>query len=125
MDLRAQYERYRPELDAAVEAVVRNTSFIGGADHDAFAREFAAWCGGGAVALVGNGTDALTLALTEALGPGDGKGEVITTSHTFVATAEAIVNAGYRPVLADIDPATCLMSMSAAEERRSHRPRGQ
>jgi dTDP-4-amino-4,6-dideoxygalactose transaminase len=116
VDLQAQYERYRPELDAAVEAVVRNTSFIGGADHDAFAREFAVWCGGGSVALVGNGTDALTLALTEALGPGDGKGEVITTSHTFVATAEAIVNAGYRPVLADIDPATCLMSLSAAEE---------
>ena len=48
VDLQAQYERYRTELDARREAVVRNTSFIGGADHDAFAREFAAWCGGGA-----------------------------------------------------------------------------
>ena len=116
VDLRAQYERYRTELDAAVEAVVRDSSFIGGAEHDAFGREFAAWCGGGSVALVGNGTDALTLALNEILGPGDGKGEVITTSHTFAATAEAIVIAGYRPVLADIDPATCLMSASAAEK---------
>ncbi len=116
VDLHAQYERYRSELDAAIEAVVRDTSFIGGAEHDAFGREFAAWCGGGSVALVGNGTDALTLALNEVLGPGDGKSEVITTSHTFVATAEAIVNAGYRPVLADIDPTTCLMSVSAAEQ---------
>jgi dTDP-4-amino-4,6-dideoxygalactose transaminase len=123
VDLRAQYDRYRTELDAAVQRVVSNTSFIGGDEHSAFARDFAAWCGGGAVTLVGNGTDALTLAIVEVLGHGDGKGELVTTSHTFVATAEAIVNAGYRPVFADIDPATCLMSVAAAEEAVTPRTR--
>jgi dTDP-4-amino-4,6-dideoxygalactose transaminase len=116
VDLRAQYMRYREELDAAVRRVASSASFIGGEEHDAFAKEFAAWCGGGGVALVGNGTDALTLALIEVLGAGDGKGEIVTASHTFVATAEAIVNAGYRPVFADIDPATCLMSAETIEQ---------
>jgi dTDP-4-amino-4,6-dideoxygalactose transaminase len=115
VDLNAQYQRYRDELDAAVARVVRDSSFIGGSEHAAFEKEFAAFCGGGHVALVGNGTDALTLAIVEVLGPGDGRGEIVTTSFTFVATAEAIVNAGYRPVLADIDPATCLTPPAAME----------
>jgi len=115
VDLNAQYERYRAALDDAVQRVVATSSFIGGAEHKAFADEFAAWCGGGHVAPVGNGTDALTLAIVEVLGPGDRTAEIVTTSHTFVATAEAIVNAGYRPVFADIDPATCLMSVDATE----------
>jgi dTDP-4-amino-4,6-dideoxygalactose transaminase len=115
VDLSAQYTRYRDELDAAVARVVRDSSFIGGGEHEAFAEEFAAFCGGGHVALVGNGTDALTLAIVEVLGQGDGKGEIITSSFTFVATAEAIVNAGYRPVLADIDAATCLTPPVATE----------
>ena len=115
VDLKAQYERYRTELDAAVQRVVANTSFIGGAEHDAFAREYAAWCGDGQVALVANGTDALELAAIELLGEGDGSGEILTTSHTFIATAESIANAGYRPVFCDIDEGTCLTSAAAIE----------
>jgi dTDP-4-amino-4,6-dideoxygalactose transaminase len=112
MDLRASYERYRVELDETVRRVLANSSFIGGAEVDQFAEEFAAWCGGGHVALVGNGTDALTLTILEVLGPGDGHGEIVTSSHNFVATAEAIVNAGYKPVFIDIDCRTCLMDIS-------------
>jgi dTDP-4-amino-4,6-dideoxygalactose transaminase len=115
VDLKAQYECYQPEFDEAVRKLLSESVFIGGQDHDAFADEFAAWCGGGFVALVGNGTDALTLAITEILGPGDGKGEIVTSSHSFVATAEAIVNAGYGPVFADIDPKTCLMDLPIVE----------
>lgn len=115
VDLNAQYVQHRDVLDAAVARVLRDSSFIGGSEHTQFAAEFADYCGGGHVALVGNGTDALTLAIIEALGHGDGSGEIITTSFTFVATAEAIVNAGYRPVLADIDPATCLSPPAAME----------
>ncbi len=74
-------------------------SFIGGAEHEAFGREFAAWCGGGPCrAGRQRHRRARRSPLIELLGPGDGKGEIITTSHTFIATAEAIVNAGYRPV---------------------------
>ncbi|HDO51364.1 MAG TPA: DegT/DnrJ/EryC1/StrS family aminotransferase [Rhizobiales bacterium] len=115
VDLNAQYERYRAELDDALRRVVNMSSFIGGAEHDGFAADFAAWCGGGHVALVGNGTDALTLSINELLGPGDGTGDIVTASHTFIATAEAIVNAGFRPVFADIEPQSCLVSPEAME----------
>lgn len=123
VDLKAQYARYRSELDDAVQRIASNTSFIGGAEHDAFAREFAAWCGDGNVALVGNGTDALELAAIELLGEGDGSGEILTTSHTFVATAESIANAGYRPVFCEIDEATCLTSPAAIERAITPRTR--
>jgi dTDP-4-amino-4,6-dideoxygalactose transaminase len=123
VDLRAQYQRYRGEFDAAIASVVGDASFIGGAEHSAFARDFAAWCGGGAVALVGNGTDALTLAIVELIGQGDGSGDIVTTSHTFVATAEAIINAGYRPIFADIDPATCLVTPATVEAALTPRTR--
>jgi dTDP-4-amino-4,6-dideoxygalactose transaminase len=123
VDLRASYQRHRYELDEAVRRVLADSSFIGGAEHEKFAEEFAAWCGGGYVALVGNGTDALTFAIIETLGPGDGQSEIITTSHTFVATAEAIANAGYRPVFAEIDPSTCLLSPEAVERAVTPRSR--
>jgi dTDP-4-amino-4,6-dideoxygalactose transaminase len=115
VDLKAQYERYRTELDGAVQRVAQSAGFIGGTEHEAFGREFAAWCGGGHVALVANGTDALELAIVELLGQGDGSGEILTTSHTFIATAEAIVNAGYRPTFCDIDEGTCLTNPDAIE----------
>lgn len=116
VDLYAQYQAHRDEFEAAVKACVERSSFIGGADYDSFRDNFAAWCGGGSVALVGNGTDALTLALVELLGPGDGSEDVITVSHTFIATAEAIKSAGYRAVFVDIDPATYLLDLDALEE---------
>lgn len=115
VDLAAQYQAYKDEFDQAVSECLSRTSFIGGPDHKAFSEEFAEWCGGGSVALVGNGTDALEIALYEILGPGDGTGEVLTASHTFIATAEAITNAGYRPRFVDIDPDTYLMDLDAVE----------
>jgi dTDP-4-amino-4,6-dideoxygalactose transaminase len=115
VDLRAQYLAHRKELDAAVASCVENAWFIGGPDHEAFAEEFAEWCGGGHVALLGNGTQALEFALREILGPGDGIGEVITVSHTFIATGEAISAAGYKPVFVDVDAETCLMDSTALE----------
>jgi dTDP-4-amino-4,6-dideoxygalactose transaminase len=115
VDLRAQYLAHREELDAALAACVENAWFIGGPDHEAFAREFAEWCGGGHVALVGNGTQALEFTLRELLGPGDGVGEVITVSHSFIATGEAIGAAGYKPVFVEVDAGTCLMDAAALE----------
>jgi dTDP-4-amino-4,6-dideoxygalactose transaminase len=115
VDLRAQYHAHRAELDAAVAACLETTSFIGGAEHAAFAKEFAAWCGGGHVTLCGNGTDALTLAIVELVGHGDGTREIVTVANTFIATAEAISNAGYRPVFVDVDSATHTMDPAAAE----------
>lgn len=115
VDVRAQYEAYKNEFDDAVSGVLAKSAFIGGDDHTAFAREFAEFCGGGSVALVGNGTDALELLLIEKLGQGDGSEEIITASHTFIATSEAIGRAGYRPVFVDIEPTTYLMKLDAVE----------
>ena len=106
-----------------MQRIASNTSFIGGVEHDAFGREFAAWCGDGHVALVGNGTDALELAVIELLGEGDGSGDILTTSHTFIATAESIANAGYRPVFCDIDEGTCLTSPASIERAITKRTR--
>ena len=116
VDLSTQYQAHQAEFDAAISRCVASTSFIGGSDHRAFAEEFANFCGGGHVALCGNGTDALYLALVEILGQGDGTSEVITVSHTFIATSEAITLAGYRPVFVDIDPDTCVMDISGVEK---------
>ena len=106
VDLRAQYEAHRAELDAAVAGCVGNTAFVGGPDLKAFEEEFAAFCGGGYAVGCGNGTDAIEIAVREVLGPGDGTGEVITVTNTFIATTEAITTAGYRPVLVDCRPGT-------------------
>jgi dTDP-4-amino-4,6-dideoxygalactose transaminase len=115
VDLKAQYFANKRELDAALADCLERTSFVGGPDHVALKSEFAKWCGGGHVALVGNGTDALYLALIELLGRGDGTGEIVTVSHTFIATAEAITAAGYRPVFTDINTDTYLMDLDALE----------
>ncbi|MDP6175922.1 MAG: DegT/DnrJ/EryC1/StrS family aminotransferase, partial [Rhodospirillales bacterium] len=115
VDLQAQYLAHKQEFDAAIAGCLARASFIGGHDHEAFAGEFADWCGGGHVALLGNGTQALEFVLRELFGPGDGVGKIITVSHSFIATGEAIVNAGYRPVFVDVDPRTCLMDVATLE----------
>jgi dTDP-4-amino-4,6-dideoxygalactose transaminase len=123
VDLKSQYLSHKEEFDAAVAACVEASSFIGGPDHEAFAAEFSRFCDGAHVALCGSGTAALSLSLRELLGPGDGTGEVITVSHTFVATAEAIVSAGYVPRLVDVDGATCLMDLDGLEAAITPRSR--
>lgn len=115
IELHTQYLAHKSEFDEAVNHCLAASSFIGGPDHKAFAEEFARFCGGGQVALCGSGTDALYLTLVELLGPGDKQGEVITVSHTFIATAEAITQAGYRPVFVDVRPDTCLMDVPLIE----------
>jgi dTDP-4-amino-4,6-dideoxygalactose transaminase len=104
VDLKAQYDGLRDQMRVAMDAVLETTAFIQGPDVRAFEAEFAAFCGAGHALGISSGTDALHLAL-RAVGVGAGD-EVITSPHTFTATAEAIVMAGARPVFADIDPHT-------------------
>jgi len=104
MDLAAQHVELRAEILEAVEDVIRQGAFIGGRPVESFEREWAEFCGVHHAVAVGNGTDALRLALMAAgIGPGD---EVLTVSNTFVATVEAVLQAGARPVLVDVDPLT-------------------
>jgi dTDP-4-amino-4,6-dideoxygalactose transaminase len=102
LDLRAQYHSIKTEIDAAVLRVLESTQYTLGDEVAAFERAFAAYCGATEGIGVNSGTSALHLALLAAgVGPGD---EVITVPFTFVATVSAIVYAGARPVLVDIDP---------------------
>ncbi len=101
VDLRAQYEAHRDEIDAAIKAVIDETAFIGGRHVRAFEDSFAAALGVRNCIGVANGTDAIYIALRMlGVGPGD---EVITTACTWIATAETISQCGARPVFVDID----------------------
>ena len=107
VDLLAQYQTIQPAIDAAIHAVIERSAFIMGADVRGFEAEFARFCTATHAIGVASGTAALELTLRACgIGAGD---EVITSAHTFIATAEAISAVGARPVFADIDPAptTC------------------
>ena len=98
----AQYASHRAEIDQAIARVLDQGRYILGEEAAAFEREFAAYIGVHFGIGVGSGTEALHLALRACgIGPGD---EVITVSHTAVATVSAIELCGARPVLVDIDP---------------------
>jgi dTDP-4-amino-4,6-dideoxygalactose transaminase len=110
-DLAAQNRDIHDDVERAFEQIHRNTAYVGGAQVEAFERDFAEYLGVRRLVGVSSGTDALRLALLAlGIGPGD---EVITVPMTFIATAEAIVQTGARPVFVDVDPATCNMSVPA------------
>lgn len=108
-----QYQQIKAEVDRAIEQVINSCYFVGGPEVRAFEEEFAAYCEVGGCVGVGNGTDAIYLAL-RALGIGKGD-EVITVSHTFIATAEGITLTGAKPVFIDIKQDTMLMDPSLIE----------
>jgi dTDP-4-amino-4,6-dideoxygalactose transaminase len=105
----------------AIEDVLDSMHLFLGPNTEKFAEEFAAYCRARYCVGVGNGTDALHLAL-RAAGVGDGA-EVITVAHTFFATTEAIISAGATPVYVDIDPLTCTIDVSQIEARITPRTR--
>ena len=113
LDLKAQLNPIRAEVQQAINEVIDNTAFAGGPFVEKFEKEFAAFCGSKYAVGVGNGTDAIWLALL-ALGIGEAD-EVITVPSTFIATAEAISFAGADPVFVDIDPDTCNMDPAKLE----------
>jgi len=113
VDLRLQHEALKSELDQALSRVFTSSDFILGREVEAFETEFAAFCGVEHAVGCGNGTDALELALwAVGVKPGD---EVITVSHTFAATGEAIVRCGAVPRFVDVNPDDLLMDLSRME----------
>ena len=111
VDFKAHVRAIRPEIDAAVARVLDSGWFILGPEGEALERELAAWLGAREVVAVGNGTEAIQLAL-EGLGIGEGD-EVITSPLTAAFTALAVMRAGARPVFADLDPATLNVAPAA------------
>lgn len=104
VDLKVQYENIKDEIDNAIAAVISRTSFISGPFANSFEEAFAQFCSVNYCLGVGNGTDALFIALkTLDIGKGD---EVLTTANSFIATSEAITMTGARVVFIDINPQT-------------------
>jgi len=104
VDLKGQYQKIKPEVDAAIQSVIDNTAFINGQPVKDFSENLAKYLGAKHVIPCGNGTDALQIAMM-ALGlkPGD---EVIVPAFTYVATAEVIGLLRLTPVMVDVNPQT-------------------
>ena len=114
VDLKAQYLSIKDEIDSAIQEVLDSTQFIKGPQVEKFEKDFADYVGANHCVGVGNGTDALYLAL-KALGVGPGD-EVITVPNTFIATTESISLTGAKIVWCDIDYDTYLMDPTKVED---------
>lgn len=114
IDLQAQYQQYKSEIDEKVAEVFTDASFIGGKRLDAFEANLSSYVGVKHAIGCSSGTDALLLALMAMdIRAGD---EVITTPFTFIATAEVIALVGAKPVFVDIDPLNYNMDVSQIED---------
>ncbi len=121
LDLNAHHAPLRGEFDRAISEVVDSGAFAGGPFVAKFEKDFATYCNCQHAIGVGNGTDALWLALLAlGIGPGD---EVITVSSTFMATCEAITYCGAAPVFVDIDERTYTMDPAFLETAITARTR--
>lgn len=113
VDLHIQYETLRLDIDASIQRVIDKGCFILGKEVEAFETAYAKFCNVPYCIGVSSGTDSLEQILL-ALGIGAGD-EVITVSHTFIATVEAIYAVGARPVFVDVLPDTLLLDTSKLE----------
>ena len=121
LDLIAPHRELESELLAVVQQAFRTAGFIGGRMLEAFEQEYARFCHVSYCVGVNSGTDALRFALMAAgIGPGDG---VVTVSNTFIATTEAISQAGALPEFVDIDPETCNLDPGKLQEYLEQRCR--
>lgn len=114
VDLASQYQRIKPEIDAAIHAVLDSTQFIKGPQVKSFEDNLAAYLGVKHVIGVANGTDALQIAMM-ALGLEQGD-EVITANFTYAATCEVIALLKLTPVLVEVNPDTFNIDITAIEK---------
>ncbi|MEO6833129.1 MAG: DegT/DnrJ/EryC1/StrS family aminotransferase [Chitinophagaceae bacterium] len=113
VDLKRQYQKIKPEIDAAIQHVVESAAFINGPEVGAFAKEMEAYLGVKHVIPCANGTDALQIALMALdLKSGD---EVITPSFTYIATVEVVALLGLKPVFVDVDADTFTMNIDSVK----------
>lgn len=121
LDLKAQYETIRPEIDAAIARVVESQHFIFGPEVEALEQAIAEYSGVRHAIGVSSGTDAILVALMAlGVGPGD---EVITTPYTFIATCSCIARLGARAVFVDIEPRSFNIDVAKLEAAITPRTR--
>ncbi len=114
VDLKSQYQSIQTEIDSAISEVISKTAFIGGACVNSFEKAFADFCGVKHCVGVGNGTDALFIAL-KVLGIGAGD-EVLVPANSFIATSEAVTMTGARVAFVDVNPGTYNMDPGRLED---------
>jgi dTDP-4-amino-4,6-dideoxygalactose transaminase len=118
LDLVTLHKELEPELLSTLKETLRSAGFVGGPKVEEFEREFAKFCDTSHCVGVASGTDAVRFALTAAgVKPGD---VVVTVPHTFIATTEAISQAGARPDFVDIDERTYCMDPRKLQEYLEH-----
>jgi dTDP-4-amino-4,6-dideoxygalactose transaminase len=114
VDLKAQYQSIKKEIDAAVENVINETAFIGGTYVKQFESEFAALYGVNHVVSCANGTDSLYIIMKMlAIGSGD---EVITVANSWISSSETIGQTGATPIFVDIDEEYHSMNLELFEQ---------
>ncbi len=113
LDLQAQYQTIRQEIEPAVLDLLESQKFVMGPEVEQLENELAAFCGSARGIGCASGSDALLLPLlARGIGPGD---EVITTTYSFFATAGSIWRTGAKPVFVDIEPGTFNIDPSRVE----------
>lgn len=121
LDLVAQYNSIKPEIDAAIQEVLNSARFILGPNEKAFEQEIADYLGVKHAIGVASGTDALVIALRALnIGAGD---EVIVPAYSFFATAGTVMTVGAKPVFVDINPETHLIDTQQIESAVTSRTR--
>lgn len=119
IDLQAQYQRIKPDVDARIQAVLDHGRYVMGPEVEALEARLAEYVGIEHCIALSSGTDALLVAMMALnIGPGD---EVITTPFTFIATGEMIGLLGATPVFVDIDPDTYNIDAALIEEKITDR----
>lgn len=119
IDLSAQYQHIKSDIDAAIERTLAQTSFIGGDSVAEFEQAFAKYLGAANVVSCGNGTDALEIILRVFnIGPGD---EVLVPAMSWISTSEVIATAGATPVFVDVDPITYTINPTDLEHKVGER----
>lgn len=119
IDLKKEYKEIKTEIRPVLERVLRNSFFILGQEVEKFETEFTNYLGVKYAIAVNSGSDALYLAL-KALGIKNGD-EVVTVSHTFISTVDAISRNGAKPILVDIDPETYCIDTKLIEKNITKR----
>ncbi|UCE25919.1 MAG: DegT/DnrJ/EryC1/StrS family aminotransferase [Candidatus Zixiibacteriota bacterium] len=121
LDLQAQYQSIKSEINYAIDRVLKSSTFALGPAVQEFEEAYAEFCGTRYCVGVDSGTSALVLTLRSLdIDLGD---EVVTSANTFIATIEAIIHAGARPVLVDVDPVSRNMNPALLEKAITCRTR--
>jgi dTDP-4-amino-4,6-dideoxygalactose transaminase len=115
LDLKAQYQSIKPEIDQAIQDVIKNSAFIGGKYIAQFEDSFSDYVGADYCVGVGNGTDALEIAI-EALNIPNNS-EIIVPANSFIASSEAVTRSGHKVVFADVDIESYVISIEDVRKR--------